>query len=76
MAQTERAAELQKVLDGLNFFANNSGYKGKAITAGMAAYVAGYVEGKGGTPDPILYYSVARGGDPRKEIENGIKLIS
>lgn len=74
--QSERVAELKHLLGNLNRIENLVQAKGKTLTTFLQSYLAGWSDGKGEPVDPIIYIAMLRGGDPRKEIENGIKLIT
>lgn len=63
-------------LNGLEETFRGSPIKGKQVARSIQCYLVGWIDGKGGTPDPILYIAVIRGGDPRPEIESGLDIIA
>lgn len=74
--QAERAVKLSDLLKKLDDLVNNPGdLKGKVLIASLRGYVSGYSD-RDETPDPILYFAILRGGDPREEIRKGIELIT
>jgi len=74
--QQARELFIKEVLGQLNEVDKSIDAKGKALAKCLQCYLTGWITGKGGTPDPILYIAVMRGGDPRPEIEDGLKVIA
>lgn len=72
--QKKRVKEFNSLMEELNNLEKRGVLKGKTLVNCMNAFLCGYMFSKK-TPDPVLYYAVIRGGDPRPEIEKGIKLI-
>lgn len=76
--QQARETQIKSVLANLNGL--NDNLQGtttkKAMTLAIQSYLCGWMDAKGGTPDPILYFAVMRGGDPRPEIEKGLDIIA